>query len=772
MSKTDALRYHSEGRPGKIEVVPTKPCLTQRDLSLAYSPGVAEPCLEIAARPDAAFEYTAKANLVAVISNGTAVLGLGDIGPLAGKPVMEGKGVLFKKFADIDVFDLEINEKDPQKLIEIIAALEPTFGGINLEDIKAPECFVVEKSLKERMQIPVFHDDQHGTAIISAAALLNAAELQGKKIPELKIAVSGAGASAISCMNLWRALGVQVENILMCDSKGVLYEGRQGSVDATKVAYVRKTAARTLAEAMKGADVFVGLSKADCVTPEMVQAMADRPIVFALANPNPEIPYDVARAARPDAVIGTGRSDYPNQVNNVLGFPYIFRGALDVGARQINDPMKLAAVHAIAALAHETVPDRVRAAYGGAALRFGRDYILPKPVDERVLLWVAPAVAGAAMKTGVARRHLELDQYRAALDQRFGPARSLIRQIVHRVAHQPKRIAFASAEDERVLRSLPIVVEEHIAQPVVIGDETALREKAASFDLKLDGVEFIGLRGRPTLGAELSDLLAIRGRRGMTGPKARSLLESDATVAGLMMVRLGQVDGLVAGLQHGYPETIRFALQLVGPGDRTRAVAGVHIIVTKRGPVFFADTTVNISPDAETLVDIALMTARFARDVGVEPHVALLSFANFGSSSHPEAKKVADAVRMIREREPSLDVEGEMQVQIALDPEARARTWPQSTLRGEANVLVFPNLGAGNTAYQLMARMGSADEIGPVLLGLRKPVTVVPPACSVETIVQMTAMTALQSLTLSPAAVAESGVKRARGPALEPVLTS
>ncbi|HEY4016898.1 MAG TPA: NADP-dependent malic enzyme [Polyangiaceae bacterium] len=749
MSKTDALRYHSEGRPGKIEVVPTKPCLTQRDLSLAYSPGVAEPCLEIAARPDAAFEYTAKANLVAVVSNGTAVLGLGDIGPLAGKPVMEGKAVLFKKFADIDVFDIEIAEKDPQKLIDIIASLEPTFGGINLEDIKAPECFVVERALKQRMQIPVFHDDQHGTAIITAAALLSAADLQGKKLAEIRVAVSGAGASAISCMNLWQALGVRAENIVLSDSKGVLHEGRRGSVDVTKEPYLRKTQARTLADAMKGADVFVGLSKGNSVTAEMVAAMSDRPIIFALANPDPEIPYEVARAARPDAIIGTGRSDYPNQVNNVLGFPYIFRGALDVGARQINDEMKLAAARAIAALARESVPDRVRSAYGGSAMRFGRDYILPKPVDERVLLWVAPAVARAAMETGVARRHVDLEQYQTQLEQRLGPARLFVRNILHRVAHDPKRIAFASADDDRVLRSLHILVEDRIARPVVLGDEAALRAKAEGLDLKLDGVEFIAMGARPSLSTQVAELLALRGRRGMTGPKVRALLETDATVAGLMMVRLGEVDGLVAGLEHGYPETIRLALQLVGAVDGLRAASGVHVVVTKRGPIFFADTTVNISPDAAMLADIALMTARFAREVGVDPHVALLSYANFGSSSHPEAKKVAEAVRMIRQREPDLDVEGEMQVQIALDPEARMRSWPHATLRGEANVLVFPNLGAGNTAYQLLARLGGGDEIGPVLLGLRKPVTVVPPGCSVDAIVQMTAMTALQSLTLA-----------------------
>jgi len=744
---TDALRYHAEGRPGKIEVVPTKPCLTQRDLSLAYSPGVAEPCLAIAARPDSVFEYTAKGNLVAVVSNGTAVLGLGDIGALAGKPVMEGKGVLFKKFADIDVFDLEIDEKDPAKLVEIIASLEPTFGGINLEDIKAPECFVVEQALKERMQIPVFHDDQHGTAIISAAAMINAAEVQGKKPETLKVVVSGAGASAIACMNLWRLLGVQVENIVMCDSKGVLHEGRRGSVDATKEPYIRKTSARTLGEALVGADVLIGLSKGGCVTGAMVKAMADRPIIFAMANPDPEIPYEEAREARPDAIIGTGRSDYPNQVNNVLGFPYIFRGALDVGARRINEEMKLAAAHAIAHLARESVPDRVRAAYGGEALRFGRDYILPKPVDERVLLWVAPAVAKAAMETGVARKKIDLAEYRDALEQRLGPSRSIMRQIIHRVAHDPKRIVFAKGDDPRVLRALEMMVEDGIAKPVVLGDEAKLRAQAEALDVKLNGVEFLALATRPELEADAKELLRQRGRRGMTAPMARALLTNDATIAGLMMVRQGHADGLVAGLQHGYPETIRLALQLVGAGQGRRAAAGVHVVVTKRGPVFFADTTVNISPDAAMLADIAQMTADFARELGVVPHVAMLSFANFGSSLHPEATKVAHAVRMLRERVPDLDVEGEMQVQIALDPAARAMNWPQATLQGEANVLIFPNLGAGNTSYQLLGRLGGSDEIGPVLLGLRKPVTVVPPSCSVENIVQMTAMTALQALT-------------------------
>ncbi|MFH0899510.1 MAG: phosphate acyltransferase, partial [Pseudomonadota bacterium] len=563
--RNDALRYHREGRPGKIEVIPTKPCLTQRDLSLAYSPGVAEPCLDIEREPDLVFDYTAKGNLVAVISNGTAVLGLGDIGPLAGKPVMEGKGVLFKKFADIDVFDIEIAEKDPHRLVEIIAALEPTFGGINLEDIKAPECFHVESALRERLQIPVFHDDQHGTAIISGAGLVNAAELQGKALSELRIVISGAGASAVACAKLWMLLGCQVENMLMLDSKGVLHEGRRGTVDVSKELFLRVTKARTLADALVGADVLVGLSKGNIVSAEMVKAMAPRPIIFALANPDPEIPYPLAREARPDAIIGTGRSDFPNQVNNVLGFPFIFRGALDAGAKQINEAMKLAASHALAKLAREDVPDRVRAAYGNAPLHFGKDYILPKPLDERVLLWVAPAVARAAMETGVARRQLNLDEYRDALERRLGGSRSLVRQVIHRVAHNPKRLVFAEANDDRVLRAMPVIVQDKIAKPVLLGDEETLRRRAAELTVDLGGVEIVPLsEKRLSYERDVSTLLDLRGRRGVTLPSARRRLAVDGTVTGLIMLRCGDVDGLVAGLLHGYPETIRLAIQLVG----------------------------------------------------------------------------------------------------------------------------------------------------------------------------------------------------------------
>ncbi len=739
----DALRYHAQGRPGKIEVVPTKPCLTQRDLSLAYSPGVAEPCLEIERNPDRVFEYTARGNLVAVITNGTAVLGLGDIGPLAGKPVMEGKGVLFKKFADIDVFDIEIAEKDPLKLIEVIAALEPTFGGINLEDIKAPECFIVEQALQERMQIPVFHDDQHGTAIITGAGLINAAEIVGKSLAELKIAICGAGASAIACARHWMLLGVRQENILMSDSKGVLHEGRRGTVDPTKEQFLRKTGARSLSDALDGADVFLGLSKANTVTPEMLAVMAPRPIIFALANPDPEIPYPDARAARPDAIIGTGRSDYPNQVNNVLGFPYIFRGALDVGARRINDAMKLAASHALARLAREDVPDRVRTAYGNARLRFGPDYILPKPLDDRVLLWEATAVAKAAMQSGVARRQIDLDRYRDDLERRLGPARSLVRQVVHRVAQSPVRIAFPESTDERVLRAMHALIEDKIARPVLLGDAAAIRARAAELGIGVDGVEILPLAGRPGLDRDVATLLELRGRQGLTATMASRRMTSDGTYAGLVMLRTGAVDGVVTGIQHGYPETIRLALQLVGLRPGVRAAVGVHIMVTKRGPLFFADTTVNIDPDASTLADIAMATARFTQTMGLEPHVAMVSYGNFGMSKHPHASKVAEAVRLVRAAAPELDCEGEMQVQIALDPQTRQALWPHAAMRGEPNVFIFPNLSASNTAYQMLARAGGVDEIGPLLLGLQRPVTVVPPRCTVEGIVQLAAMTAL-----------------------------
>ncbi|MBI5531984.1 MAG: NADP-dependent malic enzyme [Deltaproteobacteria bacterium] len=742
----DARRYHAEGRPGKIEVSLTKPCATQRDLSLAYTPGVATPCLDIEKDPEKAYEYTAKGNLVAVISNGTAVLGLGDIGALAGKPVMEGKGVLFKRFADIDVFDIEVNEKDPKKLIEIVAALEPTFGGINLEDIKAPECFEVEQTLKGRMNIPVFHDDQHGTAIISAAGMMNALEIQGKKIGEVKVVVSGAGASAIACMNLWIRFGIKRENIFMCDSKGVIHEGRRGTLDKTKDAFIQDTKARTLADAIKGADVFVGLSKGNMLTAEMAKTMASKAVIFAMANPDPEIPYTVAKQALPDAIIATGRSDFPNQVNNVLGFPFIFRGALDSGAKQITEEMKMAASRALAALAREDVPDNVRAAYGDAKLSFGRDYIIPKPLDERVLLWEAPAVAKAAMDCGVARKKLDMDEYRVALERRLGPSRMFVRNIVQTVKASPRTLVFPEADDQRVIRACRVLVDDGIARPVLLGNPVSIEASAKEAGIELKGIEVVDIAKRSTIEEDIKEILQARGRHGMTLSLARQLITTDPTVVALMMVRKGLVDGAVAGIHHGYPETIRMALKLVGVSEGVKTVAGVHAMVTKKGPMFFADTTVNIEPEPTHLADIAIMTARFARELGIEPHVAMLCYSNFGSSTHAEAHKIREAVKLVRKREPELDCDGEIQAQVALDETLRTKMWPQCRLKAQPNVLVFPNLGAANTSYQLVSRLGGAEEIGPVLLGLYRPVTVISPRASVNTIVQMAAMTALHGI--------------------------
>ncbi|HPB95064.1 MAG TPA: NADP-dependent malic enzyme, partial [Polyangiaceae bacterium] len=625
--REDALRYHSQGRAGKIEIALTKPCSSQRDLSLAYSPGVAEPCLEIAKDPNKAFDYTARGNLVAVISNGTAVLGLGDIGALAGKPVMEGKGVLFKRFADIDVFDIELNLKDPEKIIECVAALEPTFGGINLEDIKAPECFEIEKRLKERMQIPVFHDDQHGTAIISAAGLINALELQGKKIEDVRVVVSGAGASAIACCNLWVKLGIRRENITMCDSRGVLHEGRRGTVDVTKEAYIVDTKARTVEEALRGADVFLGLSKGNLLTPDTLRTMAPKAIIFALANPDPEVPYNVAKEVLPDAIVATGRSDYPNQVNNVLGFPFIFRGALDVRARAITEEMKLAASNALARLAREDVPESVQAAYGNTKIEFGPDYIIPKPLDERVLLWEAPAVAQAAMDCGVARIKVDIDEYRASLERRLGPSRSFIRQFMGKVKKTNKTIAFPESDDPRILRACRVLVEEDIAKPVLVGDTEAIQLRAAHEGVSLRGMEIVDLEKQDRIDAAVADLLEARGRRGLTEPRARQLALRDPTTVAMLMVRRGEVDGAIAGIHHGYPETIRMALKLVGLAEGVNTPTGVHILVgNKHGPLFFADTSVNIAPDAPLLADIAIVTARFVRELGIEPKVAMISF--------------------------------------------------------------------------------------------------------------------------------------------------
>ena len=740
--KNDALEYHRSGRPGKIEVVPTKSLVTQRDLSLAYSPGVAEPCLEIAANAELGWEYTARGNLVAVVTNGTAVLGLGNIGPLAGKPVMEGKACLFKKFADIDVYDLEVDARDSARFIDTVAALEPTFGGINLEDLKAPECFEIEAGLRARMSIPVFHDDQHGTAIISGAALMNAAEIVGKKIANLRVVISGAGASAIACGNFYVALGVPVENITMVDSVGVIYAGREQGMNAYKARFARKDdGARTRADALRGADVFLGLSKPGLCTPEMLKTMAKKPLVFALANPDPEIGYAEAKAARPDAIVATGRSDFPNQVNNVLGFPYIFRGALDVRAKEINEEMKIAAARALAELAHEPVPDSVAEAYGARAFRFGPDYVNPKPFDTRVLWWCAPAVAEAAMKSGAARLKLDIAEYRERLQRRVGGAQyTIMSRIVQRARSAPRRIVFPEGDNIKVLRACQIVLDEKIAHPILLGQERKIRQRAEELDLDLTGAEVLNPSEALKHSAYAHEFLDLRCRKGVTAASAARLVNR-RIYFGMMMVRRGDADGLVAGLTAPYPETIRPALQILGIRPDVRRATGMYMMLLKNDVKFFADATLNIDPDAETLADIAIQVADAARAFEVTPRVAMISFSNFGSAPHPESKKVADAVEIIRRQRPDLEVDGEVQADIAVEPEKMRDLFPFSRLTDEANVLIFPSLAAGNAAYKVLAALGGATAVGPILLGVKKPVTVLPRDANVDTIVSMTAYT-------------------------------
>ena len=740
--KQDALDYHRAGRPGKIEVVPTKPLVTQRDLSMAYSPGVAEPCLAIAEDPELAWEYTARGNLVAVVTNGTAVLGLGNIGPLAGKPVMEGKACLFKKFADIDVYDLELDARDTARFIDTVAALEPTFGGINLEDLKAPECFEIEAGLRERMQIPVFHDDQHGTAIISGAALLNGAELTGKKLGDLRVVVSGAGASAIACATFYVALGVRLENITMIDSVGVIYAGREAGMNSYKARFARKDdGARTRADALRGADMLLGLSKAGLVTGEMLKAMAPRPLIFALANPDPEISYPDAKAARPDAIVATGRSDFPNQVNNVLGFPYIFRGALDVRARDINEDMKIAAAHALAALAHEPVPDSVAEAYGVRAFRFGPDYIIPKPFDTRVLWWCAPAVAEAAMKSSVARLQVDIGEYRERLQRRVGGAQyTIMSRIVQRAKNAPKRIVFPDGDNIKVLRACQIILDEKIAHPILLGSEKKIRQRGAELDLDLEGVEILSPADSAKHAAYAQEYLDLRCRKGVTAAMAARMMNRRIHY-GMMMVRRGDADGLVAGLTAPYPDTIRPALQILGIRKDVRRATGMYMMLLKNDVKFFADATMNIDPDAETLADTAIQVADAARAFEVVPRIAMISFSNFGSAPHPESVKVARAVEIVRKLRPDLEIDGEVQADIAVEPEKMRELFPFSRLTDEANVLVFPSLAAGNAAYKVLAALGGATAIGPILLGVVKPVTVLPRDANVDTIVSMTAYT-------------------------------
>ncbi len=745
----EALEYHSTPPAGKISVVPTKPCRTQRDLSLAYTPGVAVPCLEIQRDPSLAYSYTARGNLVAVISNGTAVLGLGNIGALAGKPVMEGKGVLFKRFADIDVFDIELATEDPKEVIRVCQILEPTFGGINLEDIKAPECFEIEEELKRTMKIPVFHDDQHGTAIISGAALVNALYLVGKKIEDVRIVFSGAGASAISCANHYIRLGARLENILMCDTKGVIHEGRTEGMNRHKAKFARRTEARTLADAMKGADVFVGLSVANCVTPEMLLSMADRPIVFALANPDPEIPYDVARATRKDLIMATGRSDYPNQVNNVLGFPFIFRGALDVRATAINDEMKLAATYALAELARMDVPDSVRRAYGVETMEFGPEYIIPKPFDPRVLTYVAPAVARAAMETGVAQRQIDLDAYRDELEKRLGKSQEIMRMIVHKAQRAPQRVVFPEGAQDKILRAAQILIDEAIARPILIGNRERILTRARQLHLHIENhVEIVDPEADPRFDAYTTEYLRLRQRKGVTHTEAPILMRNPTRFAA-MMVHSGDADALIAGLTQHYADTIRPALEVIPKKRGIQKVAGMYMMITAKGQLYFiADTTVNIEPSAEDLAEIAIMSADVVRSFDVEPRIAMLSFSTFGSSRHPLAAKVAQATELVRQRRPDLVVEGEMMADAAVTPEMLG-DYPFCRLTGPANVLIAPSLEAGNIAYKLLWRIGGCEVIGPILMGFAKPVHVLQRGCEVNDIVHMAALAVVEAQGLA-----------------------
>ncbi len=746
ITREDALEYHRlGGKPGKVSIVPTKPMVTQRDLGLAYTPGVAVPVLEIEKDAEQAYEFTSKGNLVAVISNGTAILGLGDRGALAAKPVMEGKGVLFKKFADVDVFDIEVNTHDPDVVIQVAAAISPTFGGINLEDIKAPECFYVEETLKGMLDIPVFHDDQHGTAIISGAGLMNGLELVGKSIADVKVVVSGAGAAAISCAELMVRLGATRENIVLVDSRGVVYKGRGENMNKYKERFAQDTDARSLADAMRGADVFYGLSIADILKPEMVKSMAERPLIFAMANPDPEIRYELAHELRPDAIVATGRSDYPNQINNVLGFPFIFRGALDVRARAINEEMKVAAAHALADLAKQDVPDGVLRAYGLTSLKFGEDYIIPKPFDPRVLLWEAPAVAKAAMETGVARVDIDLEKYRQQLAFRQGVGEQVRYYIMNKArASQPKkRIVFAEGEETKVIRASAQIADEGIGIPILVGRPDVISAK----------IELLGLHCCPEVVDPQSfdhiqeysqAYYSLRQRKGVTLKDAQKFV-LEPNVFGPMMVKMGDADAFISGLTYDYPEVIRPALQIHHTYPGARRAAGVYIIIADGRTYLFTDATVNIDPSAEDLAEIACLSADFARQLGLEPRVALLSFSNFGSTPHPLSEKVRRAVEIIKSKCPDFAVEGEMQADTAVVPELIEDRYPFSQVK-DANVLVFPSLEAANIAYKLLARLGSAEAIGPILLGMGAPVHVMQTGDEVRDIVNIAAVAVMDAM--------------------------
>jgi malate dehydrogenase (oxaloacetate-decarboxylating)(NADP+) len=758
--KQEALEYHAKGRPGKIEVVPSKDAKTQRDLSLAYSPGVAEPCKEIAANPDDVYKYTAKGNLVGVITNGSAVLGLGNIGPAASKPVMEGKGVLFKIFADIDVFDIEINESDPDKFVQIVKALEPTFGGINLEDIKAPECFYIEQQLKAQCNIPVMHDDQHGTAIISAAALLNALEIQKKKIDRVRFVINGAGAAAMACIRLYESLGAKPTNFILFDKDGVLHKGRT-DVEAFKQKFCvdAKYKDYNLSKAMKDADVFLGLSVGNVVTVDMIKSMARNPIVFAMANPDPEIMYDVAMTARKDLIMATGRSDFPNQVNNVLGFPYIFRGALDVRAKQINEAMKLAAVKALAELAKTPVPDIVNLAYNEKTISFGPTYIIPKPFDPRLLATVAPAVAKAAMESGVARIDItDWDGYTIELNKRLGLDNQLSRILSNKARSNPKRIVFADAENAKILKTAQLVMEEGIGFPILLGNEKKIQELAAANSVDIDDMPIINPQDdeHEELRKEFGELFfAKRNRRGVNHYEAYKIMK-DRNHFGCMMVETGEADCMISGLSKNYPETIRPALQIIGTDTGVKKIAGMYLLFTKRGPIFLADTTVNFNPTAEELAEITLLVAKEVKQFNIVPKIAMLSYSNFGSSNAPEAILVRQAREIVKQKSPSLICDGEMQGILAFNKELLKENYPFAELvNGEANVLIFPNLAAGNIAHNLLQEIGGADSIGPILLGLKKPVHVLQLGSSIRAIYNMVVIAVVDAQAKSKASVHE-----------------
>ncbi len=768
IKREEALEYHSRSRRGKIEVVPTKPVSTQRDLSLAYTPGVAEPCRDIARDEDLVYDYTAKGNLVAVISNGTAVLGLGNIGPAAGKPVMEGKGVLFKKFADIDVFDIEINVTDADRVIETIAALEPTFGGINLEDIAAPECFEIERRLKERMGIPVFHDDQHGTAIISGAALINAVEIQGKSLDEVKLVVVGAGAAAISCARFYVLLGVPKRNIYMTDREGLIYDGR-ADVNEYKAEFANGDGPASLAETLEGADVLVGLASGGLVTREMIASMAPRPIVFAMANPDPEISYEDATEVRDDIVMATGRSDYPNQVNNVLGFPFIFRGALDVRARAINDEMKLAAARALAQLAREEVPQSVIRTYGDAPLEFGPDYIIPKPFDQRVLLWVAPAVARAAIDSGVARLAIaDWEAYRDELERRLGKSRAFMVPIVNfaQKRRPPRRVVMPEGEEPVILQAAEQLVNERICHPILLGRPSVIEEVAQERHISLNGIEIVNPLDDERRFGYRDALFASRARKGLTRSSAGRMVMRTVHF-GLMMVRQEHADAMIAGVSMSYPEVIRPALQTVGRDPRYSRVAGLYVILPASGGEFYlADTTVNINPTADEVAEVALLAGETARRFGATPRVAMLSFSNFGDSKDPSAVKMRQATEIVRRRNPKLLVDGEMQADTAVSADVLREVFPFNTLDDHAaNVLIFPNIDAGNIAYKLLTRLGDCEAIGPILMGMNRPVHVLQRSSDVQDVVNVAAIAVTEAWDRVDAA---DRVAAGNGVAVEP----